>query len=170
MFLIFSVFILLVFLVIKNIKNAKLYGSENYVESNEGIEIKQRMLKHPREQWLKDLNNANAKCVWETYTRSLYRNLNNDEVPLVLYGKFNDLPSFLYQRHEFGKSWNEILKDPQCVDYIIQELRDNSADEKFVKSIYKWAMNGQIPNMFPLEIDVLFFSDYPRDIYIYRYL
>ena len=163
--------VLLILAIVFFIMGLKYLGEATSTKRNKNrkvIEKKCKELISPESQWLQGIKDADATCVCKTYSSSIYCNLKDKEAPLVIFAKMNE-DTDAYSRHEFEKSLNEILRDPKCVHYIVQELRDEDADEHYIKSIYEWEFNGQSPELFPLNVDIILSSDYPRIMYFYEW-
>ena len=119
------------------------------------------------EQWKQDVQNDGAILEWVNYNRAqcIWRNPDDNKSPMVLYIRLNyDFPHNC-QRLTFDKSWNDICRDPRTPDYIAQRFRDGCSDD--VSFVYEWAEKGQDPESAPFDIGDLYFSEYPRDEYVY---
>lgn len=99
---------------------------------------------------------AKAELVWQDRICNIriWKKPGGKDDKLVLYVEDNYNYPNNYQRHDFGKSWNEILKDPELMEYITAVFVEVGMDEAHAKT-------------HPLDELDLFWSDYPREIFIY---
>lgn len=105
------------------------------------------------ERWRKDAKESGASCWYCDIFKELYVTMNPDE-PLVMFSKRTSWGADGYQRHDFGKTWNEVLQDPKHREYITQRFIDGGMD----------AENAAC-HLFDEED--LFWSDYPREVTVY---
>lgn len=112
-----------------------------------------RAMQEIEEIWRKDANASGAVVLAADVFKEFYVTENPD-APFVVFSKRTSWGDDAYQRHDFCKSWNEILKDPELREYITAVFVEGGMDEAHAKT-------------HPFDEIDLFWSDYPREIFIY---
>ena len=112
-----------------------------------------KTLAEKEEIWRKDAEASGAERWDGGVFKELYVTANPDK-PFVVFSKRTSWGDDAYQRHEFGKSWNEILQDPKHREYIKQIFVEGGMDAEDAAC-----------HLFDEED--MFWSDYPREIFIY---
>ena len=108
-----------------------------------------------------DCKKSGAELVWnDMYDETkIWEKPGGKNGPLVLYVEScGD-----YIRCDFGKSWDEICRDPQIPGLIADTYLFDGNEE--VEEIREWAVKGQDPFAAPFGVYRLFLSEYPREEY-----
>lgn len=105
------------------------------------------------DRWRKDAE-ASGAAHWGGDVFKEFYVTEDEDAPFVVFSKQTSWGDDAYQRHDFGKSWNELQQDPKLREYIAAAFVEGGMDEAHAK-------------VHPFDEIDLYWSDYPREIFIY---